>query len=173
MAYFKALGDGVLAMMTGVSRQAIHKARKDRKGRKLKETFDRALRRKLDLRLPKGGDNKELVRAAFVSYLSGVKAALATDLRKTHKVQDEKLAAQELASILGVEYTNGLTLGNVLYEYCKGVIRTLLGWLTQNKGHDEKLTAWSFGKLVPSELQMLALALRWKRQDNPLGFIIA
>lgn len=173
MSYFKALGDGVLAMMTGVSRQAIHKARKDRKGRKLKETFDRALRRKLDLRLPKGGDHKALIRSAFLSYLSGVKAALATDLRKTHKVHDPAVAARELAALLGVDYADGMTLGEVLYQYCKDVIRALLGWLTQNKGHDETLTAWSFGKLVPSELQMIALAMRWKRIDNLLGFVVA
>lgn len=161
MAYFKTLGDGLLASLVGVTRQAIHKARKmDSQAllpHKTKATFDRAVRSKLNLRLPKGGDQKALLKASLFGYANRVKAVLATNLKKTHKVTDELAAACELAELLDVTYAPNMTLGQVMLAYLKGVASALQQWLTQNPQHDEALSDWTWGKLMLTERQLVTL----------------
>ena len=161
MAYFKTLGDGLLASLVGVTRQAMHKARKADANEvlphKTKATFDRAVRRKLNLRLPKGGDQKALLKATLQGYAARVKAVLNTDLKKSHKVTDTNAAARELADILDVVYTPDMTLGQVMLAYLNGVAKNALQWLTQNPQHDEALSDWTWGKLTLSPKQLATL----------------
>lgn len=165
MAYFKTLGDGLLASLVGVTRQAMHKARKADANEilphKTKATFDRAVRRKLNLRLPKGGDQTALLKAALHGYAARVKAVLATDLKKSHKVTDETAAARELADLLDVTYVPNMTLGQVMLAYLKGVAAAVQQWLTQNPQHDEALSDWTWGKLKLTPKQLATLRRYW------------
>lgn len=157
MAY-KKLGDGLLATLTGTTRQAIHKARKASYA-KAKATFDRALRRKLDLRFPSNGDNNALIKAAMGSYLRAAKDTLSEDLRKTHKITDTDAAADELSTLLDVPYKHGQSLFDVLFSYCKKIALFLASFLKDNTD----LAQWPWGKPSTTPKQRNALRLRWQR----------
>jgi hypothetical protein len=165
---YRTLGDGLLAALTGLTRQAFHKARKDDfTGTRVKATFDRAVRAKLDRRLPRRGGtlSKPLIQAALAAYSIRLQPVIHGDLKKTHKVADVDAATAALADMLELDYAEGMTIANVLACYFKRMTTSIIACIA--KAGD--LSDWSFGKLEPSARQIRTLrrfAFRPKTDPN-------
>ena len=161
MAY-KVLGDGLLAALTGLTRQAFHKARKadakdplaslnpETSSPKTYGTFCRALRRKLDVAKPGQTVSPALRKTAMLAYVDRAKV-ICSDLKKSHKVQDESKTAQELAALLGVDFEAKDTVLRVLAKFLK-VLNKQLTVLIQNN-----TTYWDFGLLTLTTKQRVNL----------------
>ena len=161
MAYFKQLGDGLLSALLGISRQAVHKARG---ADKITDSAARAVRQRLNLKLPRQGDTASLWAAATASYAQQAKALLSSDLKRTHRVYDKDAAAKELASTFGVQYTDGMTLQAVWKAYLLANLHSLLEAL---KAHGpEAPLYWNFGLRTPTPAQLAALANARQRRSE-------
>lgn len=170
MSRYRTLGDGLLAAFTGLTRQAFHKARSsDIFGVKVRATFDRAVRAKLDLKLPRSGGQgtRALVRAAGLAYGDRIARALSGDLKKTHKVADQDATARELADMLDVPYSQGVTIGQVLKVYLTRVLKAVIECLDKNGD----LSSWTWGKLELTGRQLRTLArYAFRRSDGEFRF---
>lgn len=141
MTYFKTLGDGLIAAITSVSRQAVHKARQKGRG---KRTFDAAVRDYM-ARQPALQNEEPLewvCRTTKQFLLDRTPLLLNPDLKYTHRVYCPD-AAKELAALLEVPYTEDQTLTDVLDAYTEQVIASAHEWLEANPQAD--LAQWPFG----------------------------
>ena len=151
MTYFKSLGDGLLSAVTGVSRQAMHKARSKGKG---KRTFDAALRYYMSRQpLLQNEDPLEWVcRTTKQFLLDRTLLLVSPELKLRHRVYDVPAAAKELATLLEVPFTEGMTLTDVVEAYTEQVIANAHEWLEANPQTD--LGQWPFGvyQMHPNQL---------------------
>lgn len=143
MTYFKDLGDGLLSSLSGVSRQAMHKARSKGKG---KATFDAALRVYMSRQPPtQNEDPLEWVCRAAKQFVTDRTPLLTSPtLKLSHRVYDVPAASKELAVLLEVPFTEGMTLTDVVDEYTEQVIANAHEWLEAHPQAD--LSQWPFGQ---------------------------